>query len=106
MWERLERVLDLAERALAEHVPDPPTAAELARHPAFRWAVEHGRGRLVPIPHPALFDLDDLIGVEASVRALDRNTRQLVAGLPCNDVLLYGERGTGKSSSWRGGCQV
>jgi len=102
LLDRLRRVLDLAERALRDLAPDPPSAADLARHLAFRWEVERGRGRLVAISEPALFDLDDLIGVGQAVATLDRNTRQLMAGLPCNDVLLHGERGTGKSSAVRG----
>ena len=36
------------------------------------------------------------------MQSLDRNTRQFLAQLPCNNVLLYGERGTGKSSALRG----
>ena len=46
--------------------------------------------------------MESLIGVDRAVEALDRNTRQLLANLPYNDVLLYGERGTGKSSAVRG----
>ena len=96
------RVIALAERALEELVPEPPGAAELEGSLAFRWQAAGGRGRLIAISDPAHFDLDDLIGVDESVAALDRNTRQLLAGLPCNDVLLHGERGTGKSSAVRG----
>lgn len=99
---RVHRVLDLAERVLLDLAPSAPDAATLARYMAFRWESRHGRGRLVEIGHPAYFDLGDLIGVDTSVAALDRNTRQLLAGLPCNDVLLHGERGTGKSSAVRG----
>jgi uncharacterized protein len=95
-------VVALAERALEELVPEPPGAAELERALAFRWQAGRGRGRLVAIGDPAHFELGDLIGVDESVAALDRNTRQLLAGLPCNDVLLHGERGTGKSSAVRG----
>jgi hypothetical protein len=57
---------------------------------------------LVALPDPVAFDLDDLIGVERSLEALERNTRQFLAGLPFNNVLLHGERGTGKSSAIRG----
>lgn len=102
LLDRIRRVLDLAERALQELVPEPPTASDFERFRAFRWEVDRGRGRLVPIREPALFDLDDLIGVDRSVAALDRNVRQLMAGLPFNDVLLHGERGTGKSTAVRG----
>lgn len=102
LLDRLERVLGQVELVLRAFVSEPPGAEEFARHWAFRWQASLGGGRLVPIPEPALFDLDSLIGVDTSVAALDRNTRQLMAGLPCNDVLLHGERGTGKSSAVRG----
>ena len=102
LLDRLERVLGQAELVLGAIVSKPPDAEELARAWAFRWQSTIGGGRLVPITEPALFDLDTLIGVDTSVAALDRNTRQLMAGLPFNDVLLHGERGTGKSSAVRG----
>lgn len=43
-------------------------------------------------------ELDDLLHVEAQKTALLMNTRQLMAGLPANNALLWGARGTGKSS--------
>ncbi len=99
---RIERLADLAERALVEWLGGAPDASLFEAHHAFRWEADRGAGRLVPIDRPAEFDLDDLIGVDVAVERFDRNVRQFLAGLPCNDVLLYGERGTGKSSSVRG----
>lgn len=99
---RLRRVLALGERVLADIAPPRPDASMFATHLAFRWRTGRARSRLEPIGDPAHFELDDLIGVDRSLAALDRNTRQLLAGLPCNDVLLHGERGTGKSSAVRG----
>jgi predicted AAA+ superfamily ATPase len=94
---RIERVLDLVEVALREHVAgtsriDPPPAL------AYRWH----RGRLHPIAHPDVYPLDGLIGVERSVARLRANAEAFVRGEPALDVLLYGERGTGKSSAVRG----
>jgi uncharacterized protein len=43
-------------------------------------------------------ELDDLLGIEQQKQAMERNTRQFVAGFPANNVLLWGARGTGKSS--------
>ena len=102
--QRLARVLALAERLLAPRIAEPPSAEAFARHLAFRWeSAREGRaGRLVPIADPALHDLDDLLGIERALAKLVRNTEQFVAGLPANHVLLYGERGTGKSSAVRG----
>jgi predicted AAA+ superfamily ATPase len=104
LTQRVARVLALAEAWLAPRVAAAPDLEAFARHLAFRW--ESGRegraGRLVAIPDPALHDLDDLLGVERALERLVRNTEQFVAGLPSNHVLLYGERGTGKSSAVRG----
>lgn len=42
--------------------------------------------------------LEDLLGVEAQKRALSVNTERFLAGKPANNALLWGSRGTGKSS--------
>ncbi len=102
LLKKFERVLDLLERSLEESLPDQPGSADLAQNLAFRWEARGSGGSLTPIPAPRLFDLDDLLGVELAIQSLDRNTRQFLADLPCNNVLLYGERGTGKSSAVRG----
>ena len=99
---QLERVLALAERALRERVGPEPDADLFRRHLAFRWEVVAGRGRLLPIESPDLFDLDDLVGVSRPLERLVTNIEQFVAGYPANHVLLYGERGTGKSSAVKG----
>ncbi len=63
-------------------------------HLAFRL-----RGnRIEPVRHPSIPDPDQLIHVERQKEILFRNTEQFVRCLPANDVLLWGERGTGKSS--------
>jgi len=98
----LEGLLDQLERLLSLWVGRDPTPNLFERYQAFRWHAGRGLGRLEPISTIARFDLEDLIGVDRSVDALDRNMRQLLAGLPYNDVLLHGERGTGKSSAVRG----
>ncbi len=104
LTQRIARVLALAEAWLASRVTAAPDAEVFARHLAFRWeSPRDGRaGRLVAIADPALHELEDLLGVERAVARLVRNTEQFVAGHPSNHVLLYGERGTGKSSAVRG----
>ena len=99
---RVARVLELCEQLLRESAGRPPDAASFERHLAFRWETARGPGRLRPIESPALFSLDDLIGVERAVERLVANVEQFVHGLPANNVLLYGERGTGKSSAVKG----
>jgi hypothetical protein len=100
--DRLDPILDRVDRLLVEWVARPIGPETFAAHTAFRWRTTRGSGRLEPIESVSDFDLEDLIGVDRAVEALDRNTRQLLAGLPYNDVLLHGERGTGKSSAVRG----
>jgi predicted AAA+ superfamily ATPase len=100
--ERLESVLALLEEQLRARRGPDYDAAFFEAHVAFRWDATQGEGRLVPIEEPALFDLADLLGIDRAVSTLVRNTDQLVRGLPANNVLLYGERGTGKSSAVKG----
>lgn len=99
---RFEQVLELAERWLRMELGAlaDPNAVEEGR--AFRFERVRGRGRLVSVPDPEAFALEDLLGVERAVARLVRNTEQFLAGHPFNHVLLYGERGTGKSSAVRG----
>ena len=100
---RLERMVDRAERLLDGRGPSPPPdPVAFATHWAFRWEKHGPSGRLVPIEHPHLVDLDDIVGVDDAKDALVRNTEQYVAGHPANNLLLWGERGTGKSSCIKG----
>ncbi len=69
------------------------------RHRAFRWVRLDGRGRLEGVPAADPVRLDDLVGYELERQPVIENTRQFVAGAPANNVLLYGDRGTGKSST-------
>lgn len=104
LLERFERVLELGERLLGELIDEDPDKAFFQAHPAFRWDPGRGRGlgQLVAIESPADFDLADLVGVDRAVGPFVRNIEQFLHGLPFNHVLLYGDRGTGKSSAVRG----
>jgi predicted AAA+ superfamily ATPase len=78
----------------------PPAGADpdWSRTTAARWRKRNGRGSLQPVAHPHAVALDDLVAIDAQKATIERNTRQFVAGLPANNVLLTGSRGTGKSS--------
>ncbi|MFP8879361.1 MAG: DUF815 domain-containing protein, partial [Myxococcota bacterium] len=102
LWFRLGRIIHLAQRVLEDFAGEPPDQEMFARHRAFRWESRRGPGRVLAIEEPIEFDLDDLIGVDRSVALLVDNIEQFVAGYPSNHVLLYGERGTGKSSAVKG----
>jgi hypothetical protein len=96
----LSRVLERAEAVLARLEawlpPTPPAPDWSAR--AFRWRKRGQSGFLQAIRHPQAIRLDDLVAIDEQKRAIDANTRQFMAGLPSNNVLLTGSRGTGKSS--------
>jgi uncharacterized protein len=62
----------------------------------FRWAGEEG---LIGIKHPDPIQLNDILGYERQKETLMRNTEAFLTNKPCNNVLLVGARGTGKSSS-------
>ena len=67
-----------------------------ARHHVFTLNEE---GRLTPVRHPDPQRLADLPGYEREREKILANTKALLAGLPANNVLLYGDAGTGKSSA-------
>ncbi len=53
----------------------------------------------LPINNTERVLLDDLIGYELQKKKLIENTEAFIKGLPCNNVLLCGDAGTGKSTS-------
>lgn len=73
---------------------------KLGLHKAFR--IEHEEGKqaeIVPITKIAHVHLDDLVGYEIAKKKLIDNTEAFVSGKRANNCLLYGDAGTGKSSS-------
>ena len=66
-----------------------------AKHHVF--TVENGQ--LVPVKYPDPQKLSELPGYEKEREKVIANTRALLAGSPANNVLLYGDAGTGKSST-------
>lgn len=69
-------------------------AGVLGRHRVFRW--DDG---LVGVDSPDPIVEDELIGYETERAPLRANLQAFVSGLPANNALLYGDRGTGKSST-------
>ncbi len=65
---------------------------------AARWQREGRSGYLQALKVSLDMNLSDLIGVDTQREQLARNTRQFVQGMPANHALLWGARGTGKSS--------
>lgn len=92
--DRAETLLQRVEQVLPGIPPEPAWDAAIA----FRWRKRGTQGFLQPVFHPHRIALKDLQGVGEQKKLVDRNTRQFVQGLPANNVLLTGARGTGKSS--------
>jgi uncharacterized protein len=63
------------------------------KYRALRW-----QGQLSGIPHPDRVQIENLIGYEQQKATLIKNTGSLLAGKPALNILLYGGKGTGKSS--------
>jgi predicted AAA+ superfamily ATPase len=74
-------------------------AGMFARYRGFYWNHTDGEGSLQGIANPDPVTLSDLIGYEAERATVIENTLQFLDGFPANNVLLYGDRGTGKSST-------
>lgn len=66
---------------------------------AFRVATRDCGALLVPIIATSNAHFDDIVGYERQKEELRRNTEAFLAGKPANNVLLYGDAGTGKSTS-------
>lgn len=92
--QRADAFLSRAEPLLPAQRP----AVDWTQHIAARWIREGRTGYLSPLKVELDLRLGDLIGIDRQRDLLSANTRQFVAGLPANHVLLWGARGTGKSS--------
>ena len=71
-------------------------------HKAFRIRNENGEVKIEPITNIAHVYLEDLVGYESAKKKLTDNTEAFLEGRSANNCLLYGDAGTGKSSSIKG----
>ncbi|MCQ2047166.1 AAA ATPase [Stutzerimonas stutzeri] len=97
----LKAFLQRAEGLLARIeplLPAQPPVIDWDRTFAARWQRDARSGFLAPLEVSLDLSLADLIGIDRQRDLLSANTRQFVDGLPANHVLLWGARGTGKSS--------
>ena len=102
MNEHVERLIARAE-ALMERIesvlPHPMRQPDWSASIAFRYRKRSGgHGVLEPVRHVASLSLKDLREIDGQKEKIQRNTEQFVSGVPANNVLLTGARGTGKSS--------
>ena len=70
-----------------------------ARYFAFVWERANGSGYIRGIDSPDPITLNGLVGYQDERSRVIENTLQFLNGFPSNNVLLYGDRGTGKSST-------
>ena len=102
MNEKFERLIERAEHLITRIeavLPQPLGAPDWSASIAFRYRKRSsGHGVLEPVRHVAQMGLVDLQEIDGQKDKIQRNTQQFVQGLPANNVLLTGARGTGKSS--------
>jgi predicted AAA+ superfamily ATPase len=91
---RLERVLSSVEMLL----PKAVAPIDWAHCTAANWRRHSFSGYLEPVRVTDTTTLKELLGVEEQKEIMVNNTRQFLAGLPANNALLWGSRGSGKSS--------
>lgn len=99
--DELRDLLNRAERLLTRLeglLPEAPVSPDWEGYIAFRWRKRFQQGHLQPVRHPHRLRLDDLLQINRQKAEIERNTHQFLAGRPANNVLLWGARGTGKSS--------
>lgn len=66
-----------------------------ARYKAFIWR----NGEICPVEHPDKIEMDAFVGYESQRNKVVENTVAFLQGKSCNNCLLYGDMGTGKSST-------
>lgn len=92
--EQLKRVLESIQVLLPQHI-DKINWEECH---AANWRRHSFTGYLDPVPEIEGIHLDDLLGIDDQKQLLIKNTAQFLHKFPANNALLWGTRGTGKSS--------
>ena len=94
MTAQLQRVLTSLEMLL----PKPVAKIDWKDCHAANWRRHSFSGYPEKVPSIEDIHLDDLLGIDSQKRIVEENTRQFLAGYSANNMLLWGTRGTGKSS--------
>jgi predicted AAA+ superfamily ATPase len=92
----LEQLLSTLNTLLDRYGNGTAAVTDFSHHQAYRW--DGDRRCVKPITRPVQMNQDDLIGIDEIKQSVFENTRQFISGRRANNVLLWGERGTGKSS--------
>ena len=96
-----ERILKRIDKMLDRIEPLFPVIPDTVNHfegGAFIWQRVAQRGIIEAIPDISPIHLDDLQCIDQQKKLINDNTRQFLKGFPANHVLLWGPKGTGKSS--------
>ena len=93
----LDRFESLLERIEAT-LPQPVASIDWQQTIVCRWQVVDNRATLQAVSQPRHQALADLLCIDQQKALLKRNTQQFVHHRPANNALLWGARGTGKSS--------
>jgi predicted AAA+ superfamily ATPase len=91
------RAHELLDR-LESRLPENDVKSSLNTATANRWRKDNGLAHLQEVKHLAQIRLQDLQCLDRQKDIITQNTRQFLHSLPANNVLLWGPRGTGKSS--------
>ncbi|MDF9393399.1 MULTISPECIES: ATP-binding protein [Methylococcus] len=89
----VQRLAEAVERLAPPNLPPVDWT-----HKAYRWRGRECKSPLMPVRRLHDIGLRDLLCIDRQKSALVRNTRQFLHGLPSNNALLWGSKGTGKSS--------
>jgi predicted AAA+ superfamily ATPase len=102
MSNSLDRLIERAEALIGRIesiLPGQLSAPDWSASVAYRYRRRsNGHGVMEPVKHVAQLRLSELKEIDAQREKIVRNTEQFISGLPANNVLLTGSRGTGKSS--------
>lgn len=94
--QEVHNLLSRIASALERMAPPPPAVSTMDKHDVFVW---HPDGaRLDAVERPNRLELELLRGIDRQTAQLHDNTLRFAQGLPANNALLWGARGTGKSS--------
>lgn len=104
------RICELAEKFCQDHTPEEMKSTltlfykeygvgKFGLHKSFRVSHDEEGVHIEPILNIAHVHLDDLVGYELPKKKLTDNTNAFVEGKKANNCLLFGDAGTGKSSS-------
>lgn len=100
MGEKQQKDGGLRQELISRLIEILPTRRRIdwSRTLAARWCTDKFGGGFEEVDSLPSLSLDDLLEVDRQKHELVMNTRQFCAGLPANNALLWGARGTGKSS--------